>query len=180
MKKVAVFGKPANGKSTLSKKLALATGIELHALDSILYEPNGEERNRETYNAMHAEILAHDEWIIEGFAPLTALGSFYERLESADTLIYIDLPYSVTYWLVVKRFLKGLFVKPEGWPEGSSIFKGTLESFRILKLCPKFWNQGFLERIEALATGKTLHVIRSVTELNSFVERNITAANRQH
>jgi len=35
MKKVAVFGKPANGKSTLSKRLASATGIKLYALDSI-------------------------------------------------------------------------------------------------------------------------------------------------
>lgn len=30
MKKVAVFGKPANGKSTLSKKLASATGLNLN------------------------------------------------------------------------------------------------------------------------------------------------------
>lgn len=172
MKKVAIFGKPANGKSTLGKKLALSTGIELYALDSILYQPSGEEISRETYNAKHAEILAHDEWIIEGFAPLSAVSSFFERLETADTLIYLDLPYSVTYWLVIKRFLKGLFVKPDGWPEGSSIFKGTLDSFRVLKLCPKFWNQAFVERLEALAVGKSLYVIRSTAELTSFIKQN--------
>lgn len=38
MKKIAVFGKPGSGKSTLSKNLASATGIKLHALDSILYK----------------------------------------------------------------------------------------------------------------------------------------------
>jgi len=180
MKKIAIFGKPASGKSTLSKKLALATGIGLYMVDSILYKPSGEEINLETYNAKHVEILAGDKWIIDGFAPLNAVGSFYDRLESADTLIYIDLPYSVTYWLVTKRFLKGLFVKPEGWPEGSSMFKGTLESFRILKLCPQFWNHAFLQRLEALASEKTLHVIRSVAELNSFAEQNTHAANRHN
>lgn len=175
MKKIAVFGKPANGKSTLSQKLAAATGIKLYALDSILYQPNGEEVERAYYEETHEQILSGEEWIIEGFAPLSALGSFYQRLEEADTLIYIDLPYHVTYWLVVKRFLKGVFVKPAGWPEGSSIFQGTRESFKVLKRCPRFWNHGFLQRVETLSEDKTLHVIRSVSELNSFVENNVVS-----
>ncbi len=32
MKKIAVFGKPDSGKSTMSKQLALTTGIPLHPL----------------------------------------------------------------------------------------------------------------------------------------------------
>ena len=78
------------------------------------------------------------------------MSSFNRRLEEADTLIYVDLPYFVTYWLVTKRFLKGLLVKPEGWPEGSSILKGTLESYKALKLCPKFWNDSFLQKLEEI------------------------------
>ncbi len=171
MKKVAVFGKPGNGKSTLSKKLASATGIKLYALDSILYQPNGEPVDRQSYEASHEIILSSEEWIIEGFGPMNSLASFNKRLEQADTLIYIELPYFVTYWLVTKRLLKGLFIKPEGWPEGSSILKGTLETYKVLKLCPKFWNDGFLQRLEKLSADKSLHVIRSVSELNSFVER---------
>ncbi|MFC3122337.1 adenylate kinase [Agaribacter flavus] len=173
MKKVAVFGKPANGKSTLSKKLASATGIKLYALDSILYKPNGEEVTRKSYEEAHESILSSEEWIIEGFGPMNSLDSFNKRLEEADTLIYIELPYFVTYWLVTKRFLKGLFIKPEGWPDGSSVLKGTLESYKVLKLCPQFWNDGFLQRLEKLSEGKSLHVIRSVSELNSFVEKNV-------
>ena len=173
MKKIAVFGKPANGKSTLSKQLAAATGIQLYPLDSILYQPNGQEVDRKQYENTHQQILASDTWIIEGFAPLKSLQSFYQRLEAADTLIYIDLPYSTTYWLVIKRFIKGLFIKPEGWPEGSSIFKGTWESFRILKLCPKFWNEDFLKKLEKQSNNKTLHVIRSLAELDGFVENHV-------
>ena len=173
MKKVAVFGKPGNGKSTLSKKLASATGIKLYALDSILYKPNGEEVTRKSYEEAHENILSSKEWIIEGFGPMNSLDSFNKRLEEADTLIYIELPYFVTYWLVTKRFLKGLFIKPEGWPGRSSILKGTLESYRVLKLCPRFWNDGFLQRLEKLSADKSLHIIRSVSELNNFVEKNV-------
>ncbi len=173
MKKIAVFGKPGSGKSTLSKKLASATGIELYALDSILYKENGEEINRQSYVEAHERILSSKAWIIEGFGPMNSLASFNRRLEEADTLIYIELPYSTTYWLVTKRFLKGLFVKPEGWPDGSSILKGTLESYKVLKFCPKFWNDSFLQRLEKQSVNKSLHVVRSVSELNSFVKKHV-------
>ena len=173
MKKVAVFGKPANGKSTLSKKLASATGIKLYALDSILYNSNGQEIDRQSYEEAHENILSTEAWIIEGFGPMNSLNSFNRRLEKADTLIYIDLPYLTTYWLVTKRFIKGLVKKPEGWPDGSSVLKGTLESYRVLKLCPKFWNDSFLQKLEKQSVNKTLYVIRSVSELNSFVDEHV-------
>ena len=167
MKKVAVFGKPGSGKSILSKKLASALGIELHALDLIVYKKNGDQVERKTYDQAHENILSADSWIIDGFGPLE---SFNKRLDVADTLIYIDLPYVVSYWLVTKRFLKGLIVKPEGWPDGSSVFKGTLASYKVLKLSPKFWNDGFLQKLGKISTNKSLHIIRSVSELNRFVD----------
>ena len=168
MKKIAVFGKPGSGKSTLSKNLAAATGIKLHPLDSIVYKSNGEMVERKTYDRQHKDILSSNSWIIDGFGPID---SFNLRLEAADTLIYIDLPYIISYWFVTKRLLKGLFIAPEGWPDGSSVLKGTMESYKVLKLCPKFWNDTFMQRLEAMSDKKSLHVIRSVYELNSFVDK---------
>lgn len=173
MKKIAVFGKPSSGKSTLSKKLAAATGIPLHAVDSILYQANGDEVDRQNYIDTHDNLLASETWIIEGFAPMNSLETFNKRLEAADTLIYIELPYPTTYCLVTKRLLKGLFFKPEGWPDKSSVLKGTLESYKVLKLCPKFWNDRFLQRLEKQSEDKSLHVIRSMSELNRFVKNHV-------
>jgi len=170
MKKIAVFGKPGSGKSTLSKNLASTTGIQLHQLDSIVYKKNGEMVDRKTYDRAHENILSSDSWIIDGFGPM---GSFNKRLDVADTLIYIDLPYVDSYWLVTKRLLKGLLVKPEGWPDGSSILKGSMESYKTLKLCPKFWNDDFMKRLEKISTNKSLYVIRSMSELNNFVQQNV-------
>ncbi len=170
MNKIAVFGKPGSGKSTLSKKLSAATGITLHPLDSIVYENNGDLVDRKTYDAAHEKILSSESWIIDGFGPME---SFNKRLAVADTLIYIDLPYIASYWLVTKRLLKGLFIKPEGWPDGSSIVKGSLQSYKVLKLCPKFWNDDFMQRLEDISTHKTLYIIRSLGDLNSFVESNV-------
>ncbi len=171
MKKIAVFGKPGSGKSILSKRLASATGIQLYALDSIEFKQNGERVERTIYNREHEKILSSDSWIMDGFGPVDA---FDKRLEAADTLIYIDLPYYVSYYLVTKRFLKGLFVKPEGWPDGCSVLKGTVQSYKVLKLCPKFWNADFMQKLESMSTDKSVHIIRSMSELNGFVEQNVT------
>ena len=170
MKKIAVFGKPGSGKSILSKNLASISGIPLHPLDSIVYKKNGDLVDLETYNREHEKILSSACWIIDGFGPVD---SFNLRLREADTLIYIDLSYIVSYWFVTKRLIKGFFVKPEGWPEGSSILKGTLASYKTLKLCPRFWNEGFMRKMEELSASKSVYVIKTVSELNSFLENHV-------
>ncbi|MDD1783117.1 adenylate kinase [Enterovibrio sp. ZSDZ35] len=166
MEKIAVFGKPGSGKSTISKALASAAVLPLHQLDSIVYKPNGEFVAREEFECIHDNIMSSERWIIDGLGPISA---FHKRLDAADTLIYIDLPYPVSYWFVTKRLLKGLFIKPEGWPDGSSVFKGTLNSYKMLKLSPTFWNCDFEASLIENASGKNVHVIKTVTELNHFV-----------
>ncbi|GDY25804.1 topology modulation protein [Agarivorans sp. Toyoura001] len=166
MKKIAIFGKPGSGKSTLSKALASAVGIPLYQLDSLVFKANGERVAREIYDQTHQDILSREQWIIDGFGPLA---SFNRRLTAADTLIYIDLPYPTSYWLATKRMLKGLWVKPEGWPDGSSVLKGTLQSYKMLKLSPTFWNDDFVKGLTERSQDKELHHIKSVAELNGFV-----------
>ncbi|WP_295893915.1 adenylate kinase [uncultured Vibrio sp.] len=170
MKKVAVFGKPGSGKSTISKALASVTKIPLHQLDSMLYKANGDAVEKETFNAAHRDVLSNDRWIIDG---LGLMGSFNERLDAADTLIYIDLPYTVSYWFVTKRLLKGLLIKPEGWPDGSSVLKGTLQSYKMLKLSPKFWNNAFETRLNDMSNSKSVHIIKTTDDLNHFIERHV-------
>lgn len=168
MKRVAVFGKPGSGKSTLSKRLAATTGLPFHPLDAILYQPSGEQIDRETFDTLHQEILNQEHWIIDGFGPL---GLFFQRLEQADTLVYIDLPYVTSYWLVTKRLLQSLIKKPEGWPEGSSVLSGTLNSYRTLKRCPQFWNDDFLAKLETISQNKRCVILRSVTDINQFLNK---------
>ncbi|HMV81173.1 MAG TPA: hypothetical protein PL048_04545 [Leptospiraceae bacterium] len=167
MRRIAVFGKPGGGKSTLSRRLASAFGVKLYPLDLIEYYPDGRKKSLEEYNESHSEILKRDAWIIDG---LGTLDSFWKRVDSADTLIYIDLPYWQHYWLTAKRLLKSPFVKPEGWPEGSSVFKGTLSSWKYLRLSPAFWTADFLSKIKARAEGKTFYHLKSISELDTFLK----------
>ncbi|WP_286235681.1 adenylate kinase [Thalassotalea sediminis] len=166
MNKVAVFGKPGSGKSMLSKLLAEATGLPLYQLDLIAYQHNGQRVERDVFEQNHNDILAEDSWIIDGLGPLN---TFNDRLTKADTLIYIDLPYRVSYWFVTKRLFRGIICTPDSWPKGCSVINGSLQSYRTLKRCPAFWNANFMRELNALSHGKTLHVIRSTKALNQFI-----------
>ncbi|MET1256558.1 adenylate kinase [Aliikangiella maris] len=154
MNKIMVFGKPGGGKSTLSKKLSLHTGIKFHSLDLIEYSQNGQRVSTDAYHDKHQQLISGDNWIIDGFG---TIDSFWQRIDAADTLIYIDLPYFIHYWWVGKRLLKSLRMKPEGWPEGSSMIKGTLASWKFLRLSPKFWNSDLMNSIRERAKNKTVY-----------------------
>jgi len=175
MKKVSIFGKPGGGKSTLSKKLSVATGIKLCPLDLIEYQKNGERVPKQEYLEAHNEIINSESWIIDG---LGTLGSFWTRVDEADTLIYVDLAYRVHYWWVTKRLLISLFVKPEGWPEGCSVLKGTLAGWRYLRLSPHFWTPELFEKLQQRAKNKNIYRITSVKELNGFVEKIVANRDR--
>jgi adenylate kinase family enzyme len=167
MKKIVVLGKPGNGKSSLANRLGVATGLPVHQLDSIFYKPNGETIDVKKFERWHETIIAKDAWIIEGFGTHETP---YQRLRASDTSIYIDLPYLVSYWFVTKRLFKGMLIKPDGWPEGCSVLKGSIQSYKTLRGCPAFWNNEFMEKVEDITVGKSLHVIRSVPELDGFVD----------
>lgn len=167
MKKITVFGKPGSGKSVLCKKLSAATGLTLYAIDSLLYQVNGERVDQALYDQRHDAVLQSDCWILDGFGTLS---SFKRQIDAADVLVYIDLSYMTSYWLVTKRLMKGLFVTPEGWPEGCSVWKGSVQSYRMLARCPEFWNSDFLESLERQAEHKRVCIIRSLSELNRFVD----------
>ena len=169
MKKVAVFGKPGGGKSTLSKELAAATGIELYPLDLIEYQKNGERVPRPEYSKAHEKLINSENWIIDG---LGSLDSFWRRIDAADTIVYIDLPYWVHYWWITKRLIKSVIVKPKGWPDGSSVLKGTLASWKYLRLSPKFWTPELFRKLQESSTNKSLYRIKLKSELNSFVTKH--------
>ncbi|MEO1006402.1 MAG: adenylate kinase [Cyanobacteria bacterium J06638_38] len=167
MKKVAVFGNTGGGKSTLSKRLADLTGLPLVALDLIKYKPGGVEVSDEEYQTVHQEILQQDQWIIDGYG---SLATVWERLELADTLIYLDMPVLLHYWWVTKRFLKGYFVPPESWPQDSPLLKGTLNSYYTVWLCHQKLTPKYREYVEQVKGTKQVFHLQSPHNIKQFYQ----------
>ncbi|MBD2488353.1 adenylate kinase [Aulosira sp. FACHB-615] len=167
MKKVAVFGNAGGGKSTLSQKLSQITGLPLHVLDKIKFQPGGAAVAQEDYQQTHQQILATDRWIIDGFGSMETL---WPRLDEADTLVYVDLPLYVHFWWVTKRLITGYFQPPEGWPQNSPIFKSSLSSYRALWLCHKYLTPKYRECIQQAQSTKNVYHIRSIQQISQFLE----------
>lgn len=179
MKRVAVFGNTGGGKSTLARKLAALTGLPLYPLDLIQYRPGGAAVPHEEYLARHAELLRQDEWVIDGFG---CVASSWERFARADTLVYIDLPLATHCWWVTKRFIKGAVVEPEGWPEGSPLWRSTLNSYRVAWLCHRRMTPRYRQLVADEARAKRVHHLRSRSEIAAFldaVEREGAATRRR-
>lgn len=91
MKRVIVIGCPGAGKSTFARKLSVKTGLPLHYLDMIWHLPDRTTLSREEFVKHLEQIIADDEWIIDG----NYLHTIPLRLKHCDTVCFFDLPVDV-------------------------------------------------------------------------------------
>lgn len=166
MRRVAVFGNTGGGKSTLARRLAELTQLPLHPLDLIQFKAGGEPVPHEQYLTAHADLLRQDAWIIDGFG---CVASAWERFSRADTLVYVDLPLVVHGWWVTKRLLKSTYAKPEGWPEGSPMWRSTLNSYRVLWLCHRRLTPRYRKLVAEMASTKRVCHVRSPAEITALL-----------
>lgn len=166
MKKVAVFGNAGGGKSTLSQKLSSIIGSPLHVLDKIQYRSHGVAVPAAEYQRIHAQILATDRWIIDGFGCMETL---WPRLDAADSLVFVDLPLYLHFWWVTKRMLTGGFDPPVGWPEHSPILKSSIDSYRALWLCDRYLAPKYREYIEKAKSSKDVYHLMTPLQIEQFL-----------
>ena len=165
MKRVAVFGNTGGGKSTLARRLAELTRIPLYSLDKIQYA-GAKKIPHDQYLKAHSEVLQREGWIIDGFG---CRQSAWERFAVADTLVYVDLPLFKHFLWVTKRFLKGFFATPEGWPEGSPMISSALSSYRVLWLCHRHLTPQYRTLVSHARREKSVHHLRSEAEISEFL-----------
>lgn len=174
MRKVAVFGNAGGGKSTLARHLAETTGLPLYVIDVIQFpngryqadEANGGKISREAYEKLHDDLLAKDEWIIDGFDNVALA---WKRFHAADTLIHVDLPVTIHFWGVTRRLAQGLFKNPIGWPENTPVIESSLDSYRVVWRC----HTRLTPRYRRLATempSKKIHHLKSYSDISDFLQ----------
>ena len=166
MRKVAIFGNTGGGKSTLAGKLAELTNLPLYPLDMIQYRAGDGEVPHDEHLMAHAELLRHDAWIIDGYG---CRKSAWERFACADTLVYVELPLLTHFRWVTKRLLKGIFVTPEGWPDGSPILGSTISSYRVLWTCHRHLTPKYRELVSEARHRKRVYHARSSAEIRAFL-----------
>ena len=167
MKKIAVFGNAGGGKSILSRKLAQKTNLPLHILDKVQYKSGGVAISSEEFKQIHQEILDNEQWIIDGFGDFETL---WQRLDAADTLVYIDLPIYLHFWWVTKRFITSYIDPPKGWPDNSPLWKSSMNSYKALYLCEKYLTHRYRDYVAKVKATKNVHHLRSPEQITHFLK----------
>jgi adenylate kinase family enzyme len=102
MKKILVIGSGGSGKSTLARSLSEKLGIEVFHLDRFYWRAGWVKPAENEWRRIVDELLARDRWIIDG----NYGGTLSQRVESCDTIVFLDLSKAVCLWRIVKRRLR--------------------------------------------------------------------------
>ena len=117
MERIIIIGCGGAGKSTLARKLGEALDIPVVHLDKLFWKPNWVEKSNEEFDALLAQELAKDRWIMDGNFNRT----MPERIKRCDTIIYLDFSRFACLMGVLKRIITTYGkVRPdmgEGCPE---------------------------------------------------------------
>ena len=121
MKRINVIGTTGSGKTTFSKQLSRVLGVPYIQLDQLFWKPNWLESTDEEFFSKVTEAVSRDAWVLDGN---------YSRTNDikwarADTVIWLDLNYFVTFSQLFVRTLHRAITKDELWPN-----TGNRESFR--------------------------------------------------
>ena len=90
-KRVAVIGCPGGGKSTFSRALRDRVGLPLYHLDAIYWREDRTHLSREEFYPLMREIIAREEWIIDGNYNST----LEWRVAACDLLVFLEYPTEV-------------------------------------------------------------------------------------
>ena len=161
MKRVIVIGCPGSGKTIFAEKLNKITGLPLHYLDAIWHKPDKTHIPREEFDQRILEILATDEWIIDG-----EYGRTVEmRLKECDTVFLFDLPAEVCLQGVTNRLGKKRYEMPWIEKELDPEFETYIKGFASDSL-PRLY-----ELIEKYGMEKQVVIFKSRKEADDFLKK---------
>jgi adenylate kinase family enzyme len=166
-RRVIVTGLAGSGKSTFSLALAAKTGLPVIHLDLYFWKPGWVAPSEAEWREKQCGVLAGDAWIADG--------NYHEtldlRLERADTVVFLDLP----WWLCAGRaFLRG-FRMPDELPEGCD-YSAWLRLRDEWRLAVRIWRERRSEPereheiISRHGQHVALHVLRSKRAVREFLD----------
>lgn len=104
MRRIAVIGPVASGKTTLAHILGSLLSLPVIDLDEVYFGADHRFSDEE-WQIVHRDLLKNDRWIIAG----DYRGVANDRFDAADTIIWLDLSRLICLWRVIWRSRKFQF-----------------------------------------------------------------------
>ena len=99
MRRISIIGSGGAGKSTFARSLGEVLKLPVIHLDAIHWKPGWVETPKDEWRMIVRDLIANDEWIIEG----NYGGTMEMRLAASDTVIYLDYPRHICIYRALKR-----------------------------------------------------------------------------
>lgn len=137
---IVVWGVTGSGKTTFSRQLAALLDLPRIELDALFWNPGWVETPDDAFRAkVQAAVDASpDGWVLDG--SYSRVSDIY--LARADTVIWLHLPWRVSFWRLLLRCIRRSRSKERLYYEG-----GPQES----------WRRSFLSRESILLWSATRH-----------------------
>ena len=111
MQRVVVVGTSGSGKTTVAAGIAERLSLPQVELDSIHWAPNWTEIPDEEFRENVAEVANRDAWVADGnYRAVRDI--LWSR---ADTVVWLDLPFRVVFWRIIKRTITRIISGEELW-----------------------------------------------------------------
>jgi adenylate kinase family enzyme len=164
VKRVAIVGSGGAGKSVLARDLAARTGLPRIHLDRYFWHPGWVETPDPEWQALHAELIAGDRWIIDG-----NYGSTMEaRLARADTVLLLDLPRLVCVVSALQRQWRYRGGGRDDMVEGQRE-RFDLAFMQWIWRYPERSRPQVLDRLSRVPATTTIHRLRSRSEVREYL-----------
>ncbi len=169
MRRIAIIGPAATGKSTLARRLGSLLGLPVYHLDALYWHPGWTPTPEDEWQELLRRILRADRWIVDG----NFSASIRDRLDAADTILFLDLPRWVSMTAVTRRRIEQVWRLPPGVAAGCRPMF-NLRLFRWIWTFPEDHRPYFLALLADQPASKRVLVLkrrREVRHLLKSIER---------
>lgn len=168
IQRIVIIGSSGSGKSTLARALGRQLNIHVIHLDKHFWGPGWVPTNDAVWSRCVEKMVQAPRWIIDGNYRRT----LDIRLQTADTVIFLDMPRLTCIGRAIKRRVQYAFTTRPDIASGcdEQIFDPSL--FAFLR---RIWNYPYrarpdvLHRLHQLRTTQQLVWLRSPQEVNRFL-----------
>jgi adenylate kinase family enzyme len=115
MRRVVVIGTTGSGKSRLARKLAERTGLRVIELDALYWGRDWQPAPLELFRHRVEREIRDGGWIVVGI-----YGQVRDLTwRAADTLVWLDLPFPVVFWRLLRRTIRRALTREDLWDTGN-------------------------------------------------------------
>ena len=111
MQRVVVVGTSGSGKTTVAARIAREFGLYHIELDNIHWLPNWSELPDEEFRVQVMKEIMRDEWVADGNYKVVR----DDLWNKADTLVWLDLPFRIVFWRILKRTIRRIWTGEKLW-----------------------------------------------------------------